>query len=105
MKQTPISKQSSNRIPMDGKVKRTVKRTLADPATNISNLTKTTAILGIGLISVGDDLNSDMLLRNFSQILQADDTHLKSAVILAIALIYLSNPTIKVIDLLGEYTD
>src|SRR5699024_10446416 len=60
-KQMERSKTSaSSSLSKEGKSKKTVdKRTQSEETANNENLIKMTAILGIGLISVGDELNSE----------------------------------------------
>jgi 26S proteasome regulatory subunit N1 len=60
------------------------------------------AVLGIGLISIGEDIGTDMTLRTFEHLLHYGELPVKRVVPLAIALLYISNPDYGIIDQLSR---
>jgi len=62
------------------------------------------AVLGIGLLAMGEDLGSDMCRRAFDHILQCGSLHARRAVPLALAVLNISDPRIDVVDTLGKLT-
>eukprot|EP00667_Euglena_gracilis_P002435 EG_transcript_2436 len=62
------------------------------------------AVLGIGLIAMGEVLGSDMIKRSFEHILQYGEPIMRRAIPLALAMVYVSNPQLIVMDTLGKLT-
>jgi|EP00670_Eutreptiella_braarudii_P001357 26S proteasome regulatory subunit N1 len=62
------------------------------------------AVMGIGLIAMGEVLGSEMCKRTFEHILQYGDAVMRRAIPLALALVYVSNPQLIVLDTLGKLT-
>jgi len=62
------------------------------------------AVIGIGLIAMGEGLGGDMCKRTFEHILQYGEPVMRRAVPLALALAYVSNPQLLVTDTLGKLT-
>jgi 26S proteasome regulatory subunit N1 len=62
------------------------------------------AILGIALIAVGDDVNTDMTLRTLDHVLQYCSPSIRRVVPLAIASLHVSWPRVTVIDTLSKLT-
>ncbi|KAJ6216149.1 hypothetical protein RDWZM_007306 [Blomia tropicalis] len=65
---------------------------------------RTISIIGIGMLSLGDEVNIHMIMREFILMLRNGDRQTKNVVILTIALVHLSNPKLSVIDTLCKFT-
>lgn len=60
------------------------------------------AVLGLGLITLGEDVGAEMMLRTFDHLLHYCELPIKRAVPLAIAVLHISNPDFAVIDQLSR---
>lgn len=60
------------------------------------------AVLGIGLIAMGEEIGAEMSLRSLDHILQYGELPLRRAVPIALAILHLSNPKVSVIDTLSK---
>lgn len=60
------------------------------------------AVLGISLITMGEDVGSEMALRSFDHLLHYCELPIKRAVPLALATLHISNPEFSVIDQLSR---
>jgi len=60
------------------------------------------AVLGIGLITMGEDVGSEMALRAFDHLLHYCEPPVKRAVPLALAVLNISNPDFAIIDQLSR---
>jgi len=60
------------------------------------------AVIGIGLITMGEDTGSEMALRSFDHLLHYCELPVKRAVPLALAILHVSNPDFGVIDQLSR---
>jgi 26S proteasome regulatory subunit N1 len=60
------------------------------------------AVLGIGLITMGEDVGSEMALRAFDHLLHYCELPVKRAVPLALAVLNISNPDFTIIDQLSR---
>jgi len=60
------------------------------------------AVIGIGLIAMGEEIGTDMSLRGLEHLLQYGDLPMRRAVPLALALLHISNPKVTVIDTLSK---
>lgn len=60
------------------------------------------AVIGIGLITMGEDTGAEMALRSFEHLLHYCELPIKRAVPLALAILYVSNPDFGVIDQLSR---
>lgn len=60
------------------------------------------AVLGIGLITMGEDVGIEMALRTFDHLLHYCELPIKRAVPLALAVLHISNPDFAVIDQLSR---
>jgi len=60
------------------------------------------AVIGIGLITMGEDVGSEMALRTFDHLLHYCELPIKRAVPMALALLHVSNPDFGVIDQLSR---
>eukprot|EP00567_Pseudictyota_dubia_P003558 CAMPEP_0197439458 /NCGR_PEP_ID=MMETSP1175-20131217/6200_1 /TAXON_ID=1003142 /ORGANISM="Triceratium dubium, Strain CCMP147" /LENGTH=934 /DNA_ID=CAMNT_0042969377 /DNA_START=145 /DNA_END=2949 /DNA_ORIENTATION=- len=60
------------------------------------------AVIGIGLITMGEDVGSEMALRAFDHLLHYCELPIKRAVPLALAILNVSNPDFAVIDQLSR---
>lgn len=62
------------------------------------------AVLGIALVTLGDDIGSEMALRTFDHLLHYGELPIRRVVPLALALLNISNPDFAVIDQLSRLT-
>ena len=60
------------------------------------------AVLGIGLITIGEEIGSEMALRSFDHLLHYCELPIKRSVPLALATLHISNPDFSVIDQLSR---
>jgi len=60
------------------------------------------AVIGVGLITMGEAVGSEMALRTFDHLLHYCEPPIKRAVPLTIALLHISNPEFNVIDQLSR---
>ena len=60
------------------------------------------AVLGIALVTLGEDVGTEMSLRTFDHLLQYAELPVKRVVPLAIALMYVSNPDYAIVDQLSR---
>lgn len=60
------------------------------------------AVLGVGLITMGESVGTEMVLRTFDHLLHYCELPIKRAVPLALALLHVSNPEFAVIDQLSR---
>mmetsp|Transcript_2864 Transcript_2864/g.5371 ORF Transcript_2864/g.5371 Transcript_2864/m.5371 type:complete len:932 (+) Transcript_2864:110-2905(+) len=60
------------------------------------------AVIGIGLITMGEDTGVEMALRSFDHLLHYCELPIKRAVPLALAILHVSNPEFSVIDQLSR---
>lgn len=62
------------------------------------------AVLGIGLVAMGEDVGQDMVLRHFGHLMHYGEANIRRAVPLAMGLISPSNPQMKIYDTLSRYS-
>jgi 26S proteasome regulatory subunit N1 len=62
------------------------------------------AVLGIGLIAMGEDVGQEMVLRHFGHLMHYGEANIRRAVPLAMGLVSPSNPQMKVYDTLSRYS-
>ncbi|KAL2133895.1 hypothetical protein VTI74DRAFT_1460 [Chaetomium olivicolor] len=62
------------------------------------------AVLGIGLIAMGEDIGQDMVLRHFGHLMHYGEANIRRAVPLAMGLVSPSNPQMKIYDTLSRYS-
>lgn len=67
-------------------------------------LIQSLAILGLGLISIGEPVGEDMILRTFGHLMHYGAPNIRRAVPLAMGLVSPSNPQMKVYDTLSRYS-
>ena len=67
-------------------------------------LIQTYAVLGLSLISMGEEVGQEMVLRQFGHLMHYGEANIRKAVPLAMGLISPSNPQMKVYDTLSRYT-
>merc|ERR1712232_1222836 len=60
------------------------------------------AVIGIGLITMGESVGTEMALRTFDHLLHYCELPIKRAVPLALAILHVSNPDFSVIDQLSR---
>lgn len=62
------------------------------------------AVLGIGLIAMGEDVGQEMVLRHFGHLMHYGEANIRRAVPLAMGLVSPSNPQMKIYDTLSRYS-
>lgn len=62
------------------------------------------AVLGIGLIAMGEDVGQEMVLRQFGHLMHYGEPNIRRAVPLALGLVSTSNPQMKIYDTLSRYS-
>ncbi|KAF5289566.1 hypothetical protein FQA39_LY15013 [Lamprigera yunnana] len=62
------------------------------------------AVLGIALISMGEDIGSEMAFRTFGHLLRYCEPIIRRAVPLALGLISVSNPRLSILDTLSKFS-
>ncbi|KAF2863690.1 26S proteasome regulatory subunit rpn-1 [Piedraia hortae CBS 480.64] len=62
------------------------------------------AVLGIGLVAMGEEIGQDMVLRHFAHLMHYGEANIRKAVPLAMGLISASNPQMKIYDTLSRYS-
>merc|ERR1711936_386720 len=62
------------------------------------------AVLGLGLISMGEDIGSEMLTRSLSHLMRYCEPVIRRAVPLALALVSVSNPQLTILDTLSKFS-
>lgn len=62
------------------------------------------AVIGIALVSMGEDIGQEMVLRQFGHLMHYGEANIRKAVPLAMGLISPSNPQMKVYDTLSRYS-
>jgi len=66
------------------------------------NLQQVAAVLGVALISFGEDIGTEMCLRTMNHLLQYGEPIIRRTVPLAIGLLRISNPEVATMDLLNK---
>ena len=59
---------------------------------------QTAAVIGIGLITMSENVGAEMVLRTFDHLLHYCEPPIKRAVSLVLALLHVSNPDFSIID-------
>ncbi|KAI5309166.1 proteasome regulatory particle base subunit, partial [Ascosphaera atra] len=67
-------------------------------------LVQSYAVIGLSLIAMGEDIGSDMILRQFGHLMHYGASNIRRAVPLAMGLISPSNPQMKVYDTLSRFS-
>lgn len=62
------------------------------------------AVLGVAVIAIGEEVGLDMAFRMFGHLLRFGELPIKRAVPLALAMCYVSNPQLKVLDTLSKFS-
>merc|ERR1719150_2819819 len=62
------------------------------------------AVLGLGLIAMGEDIGSEMLTRTLSHLMRYCEPVIRRAVPLALALVSVSNPQLPILDTLSKFS-
>lgn len=76
----------------------------AERKKGIDPLLQSYAVLGLGLVAMGEDVGQDMILRQFGHLMHYGESNIRRAVPLAMGLVSPSNPQMKVYDTLSRYT-
>lgn len=80
-------------------------RTMSSEETlRIATAEQAVAVLGLAMVSMGEELGAEMLIRTFDHLLQYGDPVIRRVVPLAIGLLSVSNPKITLMDLLSKFT-
>ena len=67
-------------------------------------LVQSYAVLGLSLISMGEEVGQDMIIRQFGHLMHYGEPNIRKAVPLAMGLISPSNPQMKIYDTLSRYS-
>lgn len=70
----------------------------------IATAEQAVAVLGLAMVSMGEELGAEMSIRAFGHLLQYGDPVIRRVVPLAIGLLSISNPKITLMDLLSKFT-
>jgi len=62
------------------------------------------AVLGLGLIAMGEDIGSEMLTRTLSHLMRYCEPVIRRAVPLALAMVSVSNPQLAILDTLSKFS-
>ncbi|XP_074660514.1 26S proteasome non-ATPase regulatory subunit 2-like [Tubulanus polymorphus] len=62
------------------------------------------AVLGIGLIGMGEDIGAEMAFRSFGHLLRYGEPVIKRAVPLSLAMLSTSNPRLQILDTLSKFS-
>jgi len=62
------------------------------------------AVLGLGLVAMGEEVGQEMVLRQFAHLMHYGEANIRKAVPLAMGLLSPSNPQMKVYDTLSRYS-
>ncbi|KZO98487.1 26S proteasome regulatory complex non-ATPase subcomplex Rpn1 subunit [Calocera viscosa TUFC12733] len=62
------------------------------------------AVLGIGLVAMGEDVGAEMSLRTFNHLMHYGEPIIRRAVPLALGLLSTSNPQLPLLDILSKYS-
>lgn len=62
------------------------------------------AVVGLGLVAMGEEVGQDMVLRHFGHLMHYGEANIRRAVPLAMGLVSPSNPQMKVYDILSRYS-
>ena len=62
------------------------------------------AVLGLGLIAMGEDIGSEMLTRTLSHLMRYCEPVIRRAVPLALAMASVSNPQLPILDTLSKFS-
>ena len=60
------------------------------------------AVIGVSLIAMGENIGVEMVMRTFDNLLQYGTINIRRATPLAMALLYISNPQVNLIDILSK---
>merc|ERR1711939_916220 len=61
------------------------------------------AVIGLGLVAMGEDVGQEMVLRQFGHLMHYGEANIRKAVPLAMGLLSPSNPQMKIYDTLSRY--
>ncbi|CAI2352032.1 unnamed protein product [Caenorhabditis sp. 36 PRJEB53466] len=78
--------------------------TPAPPAKPDLSSQQAVAVLGIGLIAMGDDIGSQMALRMFGHLIRYGEPVIRRAVPLALSLLSVSNPQLNILETLSKFS-
>uniref|UniRef100_A0A8R1DTU9 26S proteasome non-ATPase regulatory subunit 2 n=1 Tax=Caenorhabditis japonica TaxID=281687 RepID=A0A8R1DTU9_CAEJA len=78
--------------------------TTAPPAKPDLSSQQAVAVLGIGLIAMGDDVGAQMALRMFGHLIRYGEPVIRRAVPLALSLLSVSNPQLNILETLSKFS-
>lgn len=81
-----------------------VKPLSSEEIVRIATAEQAVAVLGLAMVSMGEELGAEMLIRTFDHLLQYGDPVIRRVVPLAIGLLSVSNPKLTLMDLLSKFT-
>ncbi|KAL8579194.1 26S proteasome non-ATPase regulatory subunit 2 [Nucella lapillus] len=96
--------QDNNEKKEDKNKKKDDKKDKEEPAGPDLSLQQGIAVLGIGLIAMGEEIGSEMCYRSFGHLLRYGEVQIRRAVPLALALISVSNPKLQILDTLSKFS-
>ena len=76
----------------------------SDEAKKGDGLLQSYAVIGLGLIAMGEEVGQDMVLRQFGHLMHYGEANIRRAVPLAMGLVSPSNPQMKIYDTLSRYS-
>jgi len=62
------------------------------------------AVIGLGLLAMGEDIGSEMLTRTLSHLMRYGEPVIRRAVPLALAMVSVSNPQLTILDTLSKFS-
>lgn len=101
-KQKDGSKEASTAT-SDGGENNKEKEKVAKEKVDLSS-TQAVAVLGIALISMGEEIGAEMAYRSFGNLLRYCEPVIRRAVPLALGLISVSNPKLNILDTLSKFS-
>ncbi|KAK0480869.1 armadillo-type protein [Armillaria novae-zelandiae] len=72
--------------------------------TKVDDTFQAFAVIGVALISMGEDIGAEMSLRQFNHLMHYGEPTIRKAVPLAIGLVSASNPQLPILDTLSKYS-
>lgn len=98
------SQNTSNNATSDSSSGNSENTTSGAERARIASAEQAVAVLGLAMISMGEELGSEMAIRTFGHLLQYGDPVIRRVVPLAIGLLSISYPKITLMDLLSKFT-
>ncbi|KAL4225519.1 26S proteasome non-ATPase regulatory subunit 2 [Mactra antiquata] len=96
--------QDKNENKDDKKDKKKDKKDEDKPAGPDLTAQQGVAVLGLALISMGEDIGAEMCFRSFSHLLRYGEVGIRRSVPLALGLLSVSNPKLQILDTLSKFS-